>query len=330
MLGQCQPKCVGAKTHCEDLLLAKAWWLIVTSIRTHSRLLYGVLPHSRCWRVVVVLIACSVLTVRSGAWQVATAHPRPSRQICLEWTTQEGVNAEFLHTRENLEILGSNQKQMQKGRREYEQALKAYRQLAQGDPETYLPYIALMLSKLGILDSDQNRIEAARNEYEEALEMYRELVQKDSRTYLPLLSATLNNLGMLDHDRHRIEEALKTYRELAQKNPEIFLPHVALTINNLGILDSDQRETKKAWQEYQQALKMYIGLAEKNPEIYLLHIAMTLNNLGVLDSEENRTQEARREYEEALKIYESFAKQDSIRFSPDVERVKKLLKGLHR
>jgi len=42
MLGQCQPKCVGAKTRCEDLLLAKAWRLIVASMRTRSRLLYGV------------------------------------------------------------------------------------------------------------------------------------------------------------------------------------------------------------------------------------------------------------------------------------------------
>lgn len=135
---------------------------------------------------------------------------------------------------------------------------------------------------------------------------------------------------MLDHDRHRIEEALKTYRELAQKDREIFLPHVALTFNNLGILDSDQRETKRARQEYEQALKMYIGLAKENPEIYLLHIAMTLNNLGVLDTGENRDQEARREYEEALKIYGYFAKQDSVRFSADVERVKKLLKELQR
>ena len=52
------------------------------------------------------------------------------------------------------------------------------------------------------------------------------------------------------------------------------------------------------------------------------------SKLGILDSDQNRIEAARNEYEEALKIYESFAKQDSIRFSPDVERVKKLLKGL--
>ena len=34
------------------------------------------------------------------------------------------------------------------------------------------------------------------------------------------------------------------------------------------------------------------------------------------------------EYEEALKIYEAFAKQDPEQFSPDVNRLKKLLEEL--
>ena len=36
MLGQCQPKCVGAKTHCEDLLLAKACVVVDSDFDSHT------------------------------------------------------------------------------------------------------------------------------------------------------------------------------------------------------------------------------------------------------------------------------------------------------
>jgi hypothetical protein len=54
-------------------------------------------------------------------------------------------------------------------------ALRIYRQLAQKERETYLPYVATTLNNLGILDSGKNRVNEARKEYAEALEMYREL-----------------------------------------------------------------------------------------------------------------------------------------------------------
>ena len=45
---------------------------------------------------------------------------------------------------------------------EYEEALKIYRELAEKEPETYLPYVAATLNNLGILDRAQNRPEEAR------------------------------------------------------------------------------------------------------------------------------------------------------------------------
>ena len=59
-------------------------------------------------------------------------------------------------------------------------------------------------------------------------------------------------------------------------------------------------------------------------------VALALNNLGILYSDGHQTEEARRAFEEALKIYEVYAKQDPEQFSSDVNRVKKLLEGLHR
>ena len=94
--------------------------------------------------------------------------------------------------------------------------MKTYRELAQKDPQTFLPEVALTLNNLGILDSTQNRIKEARNEYQEALKTYRELAQKNPETYLPDVAMTLNNLGILDRDQNRIAEARKE-RRVAQK-----------------------------------------------------------------------------------------------------------------
>ena len=50
---------------------------------------------------------------------------------------------------------GDAQNQTEETRRE---ALKTYRELAEKEPETYLPDVAATLNDLGIFDSDQNRI----------------------------------------------------------------------------------------------------------------------------------------------------------------------------
>jgi tetratricopeptide (TPR) repeat protein len=73
----------------------------------------------------------------------------------------------------DLGTADASQNQTEEIRREYEEALKTYRELAKKEPETYLPHVAATLNELGILDSDQNRIEKARKEFEEALKTYR-------------------------------------------------------------------------------------------------------------------------------------------------------------
>jgi hypothetical protein len=44
---------------------------------------------------------------------------------------------------------------MEEARKEYEDALKIYRLLAQKNPENYLPEVAQMLNNLGLIDSAQ-------------------------------------------------------------------------------------------------------------------------------------------------------------------------------
>jgi tetratricopeptide (TPR) repeat protein len=142
------------------------------------------------------------------------------------------------------DTVGDAQNQTEETRRE---ALKTYRELAEKEPETYLPDVAATLNDLGILDSDQNRIEKARKEFEEALKTYRELAHKEPDIYLRYVAITLNNLGILEGTPNRLEEALKIYRELAQKERETYLPYVAITLNNLGMLDSGKKEVLQLW-----------------------------------------------------------------------------------
>ena len=58
----------------------------------------------------------------------------------------------------DLRSVGGAQKQTGETRRELEESLKTYRDLAKEEPETYLPHVAATLNDLGILDGNQNRI----------------------------------------------------------------------------------------------------------------------------------------------------------------------------
>jgi tetratricopeptide (TPR) repeat protein len=113
-----------------------------------------------------------------------------------------------------LALLDRFQNRKEEARKEYEEALlQTYRELAQKNPETYLPYVALTLNNLALLDSDPKE---ARKEYEEALQTYRELAQKNPETYLPYVASTLTKLGILDRFQNRKEEARKEYAEALQ------------------------------------------------------------------------------------------------------------------
>src|SRR6266481_3484536 len=76
-------------------------------------------------------------------------------------------------------VLNSDQNRMEEAQKDYEEALKTYRELAQKNPGTYLPYVATTLNNLGVLDHTQNRLGEARKALEETLKTYRELAEKN-------------------------------------------------------------------------------------------------------------------------------------------------------
>ena len=66
---------------------------------------------------------------------------------------------------------------MNEARKEYAEALKMFRELANKEPETYLPYVAATLNNLGILDRAQNRPEEAGKAFEKALKIYEDFAK---------------------------------------------------------------------------------------------------------------------------------------------------------
>ena len=92
-------------------------------------------------------------------------------------------------------VLNSDQNRMEETRKEHEETLKTYRELAEKEPDTYLPEVAQTLNDLGIVDSAQNRAEGARKAFAEALKIYRELAQQKPGTLSALRSDNAQQPG---------------------------------------------------------------------------------------------------------------------------------------
>jgi tetratricopeptide (TPR) repeat protein len=107
----------------------------------------------------------------------ARAHTAYSN--CLELARKTGNADRLAMTLNNLGVLHRDQNRMDEARKAYEEALKIRRDLAQKNPETYLPYVATTLNNLGNLHRAQNRMDEASKAYEEALEIYERFARAD-------------------------------------------------------------------------------------------------------------------------------------------------------
>ena len=209
----------------------------------------------------------------------------------------------------------------------YEEVLRVYRELAQTNPQTYLPDVAKTLNNLGVLLKNINELPLAREAYEESLQIYRELAQINPKAYLPNVAMTLNNIGILLKDTNQLlsareayEEALQIGRELVRANPQAYLPDVAKTLNNFGILLGELNELPSAREACEEALQIRRELARITPQTYLPNVAATLNNLGILLKDINELPSARKAYEEALQVYRELARINPQAYLPDVAK----------
>jgi len=171
----------------------------------------------------------------------------------------------------------------EKARHHYEEVLQILRELAQQNPETYLPEVAISLNNLGVLLSDTNDLKKAQDYQEEALQIRRELAQQNPRAYLPEVAISLNNLGVLLRNTNDLkkaqdyqEEALQIRRKLAKQNPRAYLPDVAVTQQNLTVLYLRLEKKEDAEKAYLEAHDIYQKLANRHPRAYEIDYARIL------------------------------------------------------
>jgi tetratricopeptide (TPR) repeat protein len=228
-------------------------------------------------------------------------------------------------TLNNLANLQRDKNEFSKAEKSYEEALAIRRQLAEVNPQTYLPDVAMTLNNLANLQRDKNEFAKAEKSYEEALAIRRQLAEVNPQTYLPDVAMTLNNLAVLQSDKNEFAKAEKSYeealtirRQLAEVNPQTYLPDVAGTLNNLANLQQAKNEFAKAEKSYAEALANYRQLAEVNPQIYLPGVATTLNNLANLQQAKNEFAKAEKSYEEAFAIRRQLAEVNPQTYLPDL------------
>jgi tetratricopeptide (TPR) repeat protein len=206
-----------------------------------------------------------------------------------------------------------------------QEAVKIYRQLAQQNPQAFLPYLATSLNNLGAMLSALGRREEALKATQESVDIRRKLAKQNPQAFLPDLATSLNNLGAMLSALGRREEALAAtqeaadlYRDLARANPQAFLPDLATSLNNLGLMLSALGRREEALTATQEAVEVYRGLARQNPQAFLPYLAASLNNLGLMLSALGRREEALAATAEAADLYRALARANPQAFLPDL------------
>jgi len=207
------------------------------------------------------------------------------------------------------------------------EAVALYRQLAQAQPQAFLPDLAASLTNLGAMLSELGRREEALQATEEAVALYRQLAQAQPQAFLPDLAMSLNNLGKMLSDLGRREEALEATeeavairRKLAEAQPQAFLPYLAGSLNNLGNIYSELGRREEALEATEEAVGLYRQLAQAQPQAFLPNLALSLNDLGNRYADLGRREEALEATEEAVGLYRQLAEAHPQAFLPDLAR----------
>jgi tetratricopeptide (TPR) repeat protein len=104
-------------------------------------------------------------------------------------------------TLNNLAILHSEQNNNDEALKEYEEALQIYRALAETNPNTYMPDVAMTLNNLAVLHKNQNNNDEALKEYEEALQIRYSFAESNPQVYKIDIAQSNYNLAILYQDK---------------------------------------------------------------------------------------------------------------------------------
>ena len=205
------------------------------------------------------------------------------------------------------------------------EALELRREMAQRNPDAYLPKLAWVLNELGVLCGGTDRYAEAEKLFCEALDIRRALAQRQPDAFRPDAAATCVDLGKLYRKTNRpaeaqplYEEALQIYRRLANAQPEVFRPALAAAYSELACMFADSNRFERAEACFREALTLHLALAKAQPEVYASALADTYNSMGLLYAENSRPAEAERAYREALSIRRKLAADAPQAYANDV------------
>jgi hypothetical protein len=208
-----------------------------------------------------------------------------------------------------------------------QESVEILRQLAQQNPDTFLPDLARSLNNMGIWLSTLGRREEALQATQESVEILRQLAQQHPDAFLPDLARSLNNMGNRLSALGRREEALQAtqesveiLRQLAQQHPDAFLPDLARSLNNMGKRLSALGRREEALLAAQEAVEIRRWVARQNPDAFLPELASSFNTLGNILSALGRQEEALEVMREAVEIRRRLAQQNPDAFLPELAR----------
>jgi hypothetical protein len=93
------------------------------------------------------------------------------------------------------------------------QAVTLYQQLAEGDPDAYLPDLAMSLNNLANRLSDAGQRAEALDTARQAVTLRQQLAQANPDAYLPNLATSLNNLATSLSGAGQVDQAEELFRE---------------------------------------------------------------------------------------------------------------------
>lgn len=200
-----------------------------------------------------------------------------------------------------------------------------YRRLAEANPATYLPDLAMALSNLGIRLSEVGRREDALVPAEEAVTIRRRLAEANPTAHLPELAVSVNNfggflakVGRREEGLVLAEEAVTIRRRLAEANPAAHLSNLAASVTNLGNILSEVGRREEAAGLTQEAVAIRRRLAAANPAVHLPELAKSLTNLCTSQIEIGKRDEALEAAEEAVRLYRRLTEANPAAYLPEL------------
>ncbi len=207
------------------------------------------------------------------------------------------------------------------------QTCQIYQELAESDPDTYRPAVAIALSDLGKVLSELGRREEAFATTERAVAEYRVLMKIeadiDAGVVSHYLGMSLINLSKMSLDLGRrdsglasAEEAVAVYRRLCRTDPESHLTFMGMALSNLSAAFLSLGRPEEAAAIAEEAVDIQRQVPESQLEEALPNLAHALANCGLMLSGLGQNDRALAALEESVTLYRTLAETGPEAFLP--------------